>query len=151
MGKPELNNPITREGYAIPFFPTGKRIVVQRLPPETMINGFHIPESHRVEQNYATVIAAGLSAQEVLDDMGISIGDTICFGKWSGVFWEWQPRGTTGIKDRQRVDMLDVADIFGAVETVDKIMAGKYGIIRKELSGGGYQCRFAEEIQQETT
>lgn len=148
--KPALNNPVTRDGYPIPFFPCGSRVVVQRLPPETTIAGFIIPESHRAEQNYATVIAAGLPAQEILDDMGVSIGDTVCFGKYSGTWWEWQPEGTTEIKLRQRVDLMDAKDIFGAVETVAKVMSGSYGIIKHELPNGGYERRFAEELKKET-
>lgn len=150
MDKPAIGNPVTREGYPIPFFPIGKRVVIQRIPKDTKIGEFVIPESFQVEQNYATVIAAGPRAQEILDDAGISIGDTICFGKWAGTFWEWQPEGTTGFKERQKVDLLSVDDIFGCKELSDKMIDGRLGMVKKTLAEGGYEWRFAEEMKEET-
>lgn len=147
---PQLSHPVTRDGHQIPLFPIGKRVVIQRIPKDTMIGEFQIPESYQVEQNYATVLAAGPRAQEILDDAGICIGDTICIGKYSGVGWEWQPNGTEGVRMRQKVDLINVDDIFGCKELADKIFDGRMGIVKKDLPGGDYEYRFAEEIKKET-
>lgn len=150
MNKPAIGNPVTREGCPIPFFPIGKRVVIQRIPKETKIGKFDIPDNFQVEQNYATVLAAGPRAQEILDDAGIGIGETICIGKWSGVFWEWQPEGTDSVKDRQKVDLISVDDIFGCQELSDKMIDGRMGMVKKTLPDGGYEWRFAQQITQET-
>jgi co-chaperonin GroES (HSP10) len=147
MDKPAIGNPVTREGHPIPFFPIGKRVVIERIPKETKIGEFIIPESYQVEQNYATVLAAGPRAQEILDDAGINIGDTICIGKWSGVFWEWQPAGTEGRLNMKKVDLISVDDIFGCKELADKMIDGRMGMVKKTLADGGYEWRFAEETK----
>lgn len=126
---PRLSHPVTRDGRKIPFFPIGRRVIVERIPPETTIGGFFIPESHQAPQQYATVIAAGPAAQGVLDDAGIAIGDTICFGKYTGVFFDWQPEGTEGIKERRRVDVINIDDIYGCAELAEKLYNGSLGLM----------------------
>lgn len=145
---PRLSHPVTREGHPIPFFPVGKRVIVERVPPETEMCGLHIPDSYQAPQQYATVIACGPQAQGILDDMGIAIGDTVCFGKYSGVFWEFQPPGTTTHKERRRVDMIDVADIYGAKELAEKMIDGRIGIAIHKYDDGEQEYRFMEEVQR---
>lgn len=146
---PKLSHPVTREGHPIPFFPIGDRVVVQRIPPETKVGMFTIPDTHKVEQQYATVIAAGPRAQGILDDAGIQIGDTICFGKYTGTYWEWQPEGTESIRDRARVDLINVGDIFGCKELAEKMVDGRLGIgLHRPDGGGDGEYRFFEEQKQ---
>jgi len=155
---PRRSHPVTRDGKAIPFFPVGKRVVVERLPPETTVLGglLHIPDTHQAPQQYATVIAAGPAAQGILDDMGIAIGDTICFGKYAGLFWEWQPDGTTTHADRRRVDIINVDDIFGGKELAEKMIDGRLGIDKVDIDTGlvateiskNIEYRFLEEVEK---
>lgn len=125
---PRLSHPVTRDGCPVPFFPIGARVLVERIPPEAKIGVLHIPDTVQAPQQYGTVVAAGLAAQGKLDDYGISIGDTVCFGKWAGVFFEWQPPGTSEFKARRRVDLINVDDIMGGKELAEKMLDGRLGI-----------------------
>lgn len=145
---PRLSHPVTRDGHGVPFFPIGERVLVERIPPETKIGGLHIPETSQDKQQYATVVAAGPRAQGVLDDMGINIGDTICFGRYSGVFFEWQIPGTESYKDRRRVDLINVNDIFGGKELAEKMLDGRLGIKLHRLPNDDQEYRFFEEIEK---
>jgi co-chaperonin GroES (HSP10) len=142
---PRLSHPVTRDGTAIPFFPIGDKLIVERLPPDAQIGILHIPDNAQALQQYATIIAAGPRAQGVLDDAGICIGDTVCFGKWAGVFFEWQPPGTVDFKSRRRVDLINVADIYGCKELADKMIDGRLGIALHTPEQGSPEYRFFEE------
>jgi co-chaperonin GroES (HSP10) len=149
---PRLSHPVTRDGSPIPFFPIGDRVLVERIPPDAKIGILHIPDNAQAPQQYATICAAGPRAQAVLDDAGISIGDTICFGKWAGVFFEWQVPGTESYKDRRRVDLINVGDIYGGKELAEKMIDGRLGIDLyqpKDAEGnlvGDPEYRFFKEI-----
>lgn len=147
---PKLSHPVTRDGHCIPFFPVGNRVIVERLKPETTVLGglLHIPENAQALQQYATLIAVGLPAQGKMDDMGIQIGDTVVFGKWAGVFFEWQPEGTTSMGERRRVDMLDADNIMGGKEIAEKLFNGSRAIILHQLPDGTSEYRFADEVQK---
>jgi co-chaperonin GroES (HSP10) len=143
---PRLSHPVTRDGSAVPFFPIGDRVLVERVPPDAKIGILHIPDNAQAPQQYATVVAAGPHAQGILDDAGIKIGDTICFGRYSGVFFEWQIPGTESYKDRRRVDLINVSDIFGCKELAEKMIDGRLGIALHQPQGGGDpEYRFFEE------
>jgi len=143
MVKPTLNNPVVRSGAKIPLYPTGDRVVVEKLESaEEMVGGIVIPGTEKAVSLYATVIAAGPLAMDVLRDACIGIGDTVCIGKYSGVAWEWRPDG--GVKF-ERVEIINVKDIYGSVELCDKIMTGKLGIDLHQESDGVTRHRFFEE------
>jgi len=125
---PQLSHPVTRDGTAIPFFPIGRRVVIERLEPESVMGGIIIPQTSQVQMGLATVLAAGPVAQGVLDDAGIQIGDTVAIAKYSGLFWNWQPAGTTSTKDRHTVDIIQVDDILGCQELAEKMFDGRLGI-----------------------
>jgi co-chaperonin GroES (HSP10) len=125
---PRLSHPVTRDGTPIPFFPVGSRVVVERLPPETKIAGITIPDTAQALQQYGTVVAAGPQAQGILDDMGIGIGDTVCFGKHVGLNWEWNPDGKESYKDRHRVEIIRAEDILGGKELAEQMVDGRLGI-----------------------
>lgn len=140
---PELSHPVTRDGTPIPFFPVGKRIVVERLDPEKEMGGLIIPETAQVQMGLATVLAAGPVAQGHLDDMGISIGDTIALAKYSGLFWDWQPEGTESTRDRRKVDIISVEDVLGCKELAAKMVDGRMGIeLYDPGDGKGQEYRF---------
>lgn len=151
---PRLSHPVTRDGHAIPFFPIGDRVLVERIPPDAKIGILHIPDNAQAPQQYATICAAGPHAQGVLDDAGIAIGDTICFGKWAGVFFEWQIPGTDSYKDRRRVDLINVNDIYGCKELAEKMIDGRLGIALyqpRDPEGhptGEQEYRFFKEIMK---
>jgi co-chaperonin GroES (HSP10) len=134
---PRLSHPVTRDGHAVPFFPIWDRVLVERIPPEAMIGVLHVPDNAQAPQQYATVVAAGPQAQGKLDDAGIAIGDTVCFGKWAGVYFEWQIPGTDSYKDRRRVDMINVQDVYGCKELAEKMIDGRLGIALHRPDGGG--------------
>jgi co-chaperonin GroES (HSP10) len=142
--KPTLNNPVVRSGSPIPMYPTGDRVAVERLPvDEETIGGLVIPGMDREKNLYCTVIAAGPVALDVLRDMAVEIGDTVCIGKYSGVAWEWRPKG---ILRTERVDIISVKDVLGAVELVEKIMDGRLGIQLHQEKDGVDRYRFFEEV-----
>jgi co-chaperonin GroES (HSP10) len=151
---PMLSHPVTRDGHAIPFFPVGKRVAVERLPPDAKIGGLHIPDNAQAQQQYATVIACGPAAQAALDDMGISIGDTICFGKHAGVHWDWEIEsdGTAAtalsIQRRRSVWLIDVGDILGSKELAEKMIDGRRAIMKRDLPDGQYEYRFFDEVKK---
>lgn len=148
---PQLSHPVTRDGHCIPFFPAGERVIVERLPENEMIGGIHIPENAKQQQQYATLIAAGLQAQGRIDDMGLVIGDTICFGKYAGQFWQWEIEndGTEATKfssqRMRRVDAVNVSDILGGQELAGKIYRGEMAIMKRDLPDGQYEYRFFTE------
>lgn len=146
MVKPTLNNPVARSGAKIPLYPTGDRVVVERIviDEEVMPGGLIIPGQDKEKNLYATVIAAGLAAMDVLRDMCIEIGDTVCIGKYSGVVWEWRVTGTV---ITERVDVINVKDVLGGVELVDKIMTGAIGIDLHHERDGIARHRFFEEVK----
>ena len=142
--KPALNNPVVRSGAKIPMYPVGDRVVVERLDvQEEHVGGLIIPGMDKEKNLYATVIAAGPLAMDVLRDACIGIGDTVCIGKCSGVAWEWRPAGTFVT---ERVDIINVKDIYGSAELADKIMDGRIGIDLNVESDGKERYRFFEEV-----
>lgn len=144
MTKPALNNPVVRSGAKIPLYPTGDRVVVEKLNvEEELVSGIVIPGMDAAKNLYATVIAAGPLAMDVLRDACIGIGDTVCIGKYSGIVWEWRPPGTVRT---ERVDIINVKDIYGSVELCDKIMTGALGIDLHQDSDGVTRHRFFEEV-----
>lgn len=152
---PRLSHPVTRDGHCIPFFPAGARVIVERLPEDAMIGGLHIPDSAKAQQQYATLVAAGLQAQAQIDDMGLKIGDTICFGKYAGQWWQWEVEndGTEATKfsaqRMRRVDAVNVADIMGGQELAGKIFRGEMAIMKRELPDGQYEYRFFDEQKRD--
>lgn len=141
--KPALNNPIVRSGAKCPYFPIGDRVVVEKLESaEEMVGGVVIPGTDKAVSLYATVIAAGPLAMDVLRDACIDIGDTVCIGKYSGIMWEWRP--AEGIKF-ERVDIINVKDIYGCVELADKVMSGAIGIAPHLERDGIERHRFFAE------
>jgi len=134
---PQRSHPVTRDGIPLPFFPVGTRLCVERLPPDTMVAGLHIPDSAQEKLQYGTLIAAGPAAQGMLDDMGIDIGDTICFGKHAGLEWTWlkhEPEDTPidkrepTVKRRRSVEIIRAEDILGGKELAEKMIDGTKAI-----------------------
>lgn len=147
MPLPSLNNPVVRSGEKIPLYPTGDRVVVEKLAvEEEMVCGIFIPGMDKEKNLYATVIAAGPLAMDVLRDACISVGDTVCIGKYSGVAWEWRPAGTVR---NERVDIINVKDIYGSVQLSEKIMSGEIGIDLHRDADGIHRHRFFEEQKPE--
>lgn len=143
---PALSHPVTRDGTPIPFFPIGKRIVIERIESEEQMGGILIPETSKVPHGLATILAAGPAAMGVLSDAGIAIGDTISIAKYAGVEWEWQPEGTNSIADRHKVHLIQVDDILGCKELAEKMIDGRLGIALYQPEGGGEpEYRFMQE------
>lgn len=142
---PRLSKPVTRDGFAVPFFPVGKRLLVERIPEEAKVGILHIPDAYKEKQVYGTVIAAGPQAQGILDDMGIQIGDTVSFGKYTGVGYQWYVE-VDGRRESRQVDQLMIDDIFGCKELAEKMMDGRMGIDLYEYEPGRKEYRFMEYV-----
>lgn len=141
---PSPNNPVVRSGHPIPLFPIGDRVVVEKLDiEEEMVGHIIVPGMDKEKNLYATVIAAGPLAMDVMRDACIDIGDTVCIGKYSGVMWEWRPEGT---HKTERVDIINVKDIYGSVQLATKIMTGAIGVDLHQDKDGVSRHRFFEEI-----
>ena len=126
---PQRSHPVTRDGSPLPFFPVGTRICVERLPPNSEVGGIIIPDSAQDKMQYGTLCAAGPQAQGRLDDMGIDIGDTICFGKHAGLEWTWTVPGEGFAHLRKRsVEIIRDEDVFGGKELAEKMIDGRLGI-----------------------
>lgn len=143
---PRLSHPVTRDGTPATFFPVGERVLVQRIPPNTKVGMFFVPETHQKRQQFATVIAAGPKAQGILDDMGIKIGDTVTLGQYAGVSWEIPP--SENIREARELDLINVHDIFGCQELAEKMIDGRLGIMLYAIPGkdGEQEYRFFEEV-----
>lgn len=128
---PSLSNPVTRDGQPLPFFPVGRRILVERIPEDAKVGSIFIPDSAKQTQVYATLVAAGPKAQDIIDDMGIQIGDTVSFGKFSTVGYEWHVM-VDGRTETRKVDQMQVDDIFGCKELAEKMIDGRLGIALNE-------------------
>lgn len=148
VATPTLNNPIVASGEAIPFYPIGDRVVVERIAGEEDVvgGGIIVPGVDKDTSLYARVIAAGPLAMDVLTDAGIEVGDTICIGKWSGVQWPWRPKGSSRT---ERVDVINVKDIYGCQQLASKIMSGKVGIEKRKELDGPSRYRFCIEDDEE--
>jgi co-chaperonin GroES (HSP10) len=142
---PRLSKPVTRDGFPVPFFPVGKRILVQCLPEEDRVGNIIIPETSRGRQVYGTLICAGPQAQGILDDMGFVIGDTLSFGKYSGVVYTWYVE-VDGRKETREVMQFMIDDIFGGKELAEKMMDGRLGIELHEYAPGQKEYRFMEYV-----
>lgn len=141
--RPSLNNPVVRSGAKCPYFPIGDRVVVEKLESaEEMVGGLVIPGTEKAVSLYATVVAAGPLAMDVLRDACIEVGDTVCIGKYSGIVWEWRPEGALKF---ERVDIINVKDIYGCVELADKVMSGAVGLGLHLERDGVERHRFFEE------
>ncbi len=142
-----LSNPVVRSGARIPMLPTGDRVAVERLEEEEdMVGGIIIPGADKEKNLYATVVAAGLLALDILHDHNIAIGDTVCIGRYSGVAWSWRPRGSVRT---DRVDIVNAKDIYGSVEMVDKVMSGEIQIALNTDGDGQRRHRYMKLLNEE--
>jgi co-chaperonin GroES (HSP10) len=142
---PQLSHPVTRDGTPLPFFPIGKRVVVERIESESEMGGIIIPDTAKVPHGLATVLAAGPKAMDLLYDAGIEVGDVVSIAKYVGVDWEWQPEGTTSIADRHKASVCSVDDLMGCKELAEKMIDGRMGIARVRLDDGTEEHRFLKQ------
>lgn len=74
----------------LPCAPEADRILVLPDPPEEeTIGKLEIPEIARMQASSGRILDAGLKARDVMYDNGQEIGDTIWYGKFAGVWEEW--------------------------------------------------------------
>jgi len=96
---------------AIKFRPLQDRVVVKALDSETKTKGgIIIPDTAKEKPMQGKVVAAGpglRSEDGKLQPMGVKVGDTILYGKWSG----------TEVKiDGEDLLIMKESDIMGVVE-----------------------------------
>ena len=96
---------------AIKFRPLQDRVVVKALDSETKTKGgIIIPDTAKEKPTQGKVVAAGpglRSEDGKLQPMGVKVGDTILYGKWSG----------TEVKiDGEDLLIMKESDIMGVIE-----------------------------------
>ena len=93
------------------FRPLHDRVVVKRLAEDTKTaGGIIIPDSATEKPMQGEVVAVGPGARDdngKLIEIGVKVGETVLFGKWSG----------TEVKiDGQELLTMKESDIMGVVE-----------------------------------
>ena len=93
------------------FRPLHDRVVVKRLAEDTKsAGGIIIPDSAAEKPMQGEVIAVGPGARDdngKLIEIGVKVGETVLFGKWSG----------TEVKlDGEELLIMKESDIMGVVE-----------------------------------
>jgi chaperonin GroES len=93
------------------FRPLHDRVVVKRLAEDTKTaGGIIIPDSATEKPMQGEVVAVGPGARDdngKLIEIGVKVGETVLFGKWSG----------TEVKiDGQELLIMKESDIMGVVE-----------------------------------
>ena len=96
---------------AIKIRPLQDRVVVKALDSETKTKGgIIIPDTAKEKPQQGKVVAAGPGSRNEdgkLTPMGVKVGDTILYGKWSG----------TEVKiDGEDLLIMKESDIMGVVE-----------------------------------
>lgn len=79
---------ILRKGQ-LPAAVRGHRILVKPAPPIQESDVIIKPEAYEYLPNKGTLIAAGLTAMDVMHDHDVRLGDEIWWGKFAGVIEEW--------------------------------------------------------------
>ena len=132
-----------RKRYGIPktpCLPQGKKVIVYRIPLQTMTaGGLHIPEEHANPDPTGVLIAAGLAARDVMRDALIEIGDVV-----------WLPRFTTNSPEASRsqgeagkhVELLNIEDLVGSVDALDRLE--KHYLIQCFDTDDGPEHRYVE-------
>lgn len=142
-----LNNPVVRSGARLPMLPTGDRVAVERVDEEEdVVGGIIIPGGDKERNQYATIVAAGLLALDVMHDHNIHIGDTICIAKYSGIVWQWRPKG---VSRTERVDIINVKDIYGSVEMVEKVASEEIMIELITDDDGQRRHRYMQRVDED--
>lgn len=73
----------------LPAAPSGHRLLVRPNPPDEKAGELHIPDIAKERPHTGAILAAGLSAHDLMHDHGHQVGDMIWWGKYSGVIEEW--------------------------------------------------------------
>lgn len=79
---------ILRDGQ-LPAAPTGERIMVIADPPPEESQVIVKPDDQKLRPHIGVIMHAGLGALDKMHDHGHEIGDRIWWGKFAGVFEEW--------------------------------------------------------------
>jgi len=83
----------------LPAAPIGDRILLLPDPPkEETEYRIHIPDIAKHRPNTGTVLTAGLAARDKMHDNGIEIGDSVVWGQFAGVIYEWDHIKSPGTK-----------------------------------------------------
>lgn len=84
----------------LPAAPIGDRVLLLPDPPKEETDyKIRLPESARFRPNTGLLLAAGLSAKDKLHDNGIETGDSVVWGQFAGVIYEWDHIKTPGKKE----------------------------------------------------
>lgn len=83
----------------LPAAPIGDRVLLLPDPPkEETEYRIHIPDIAKHRPNTGIVLTAGLAARDKMHDNGIEIGDSVVWGQFAGVIYEWDHIKTPGTK-----------------------------------------------------
>lgn len=74
----------------LPAAPIGDRVLLLPDPPQEETEyKIHIPDIAKHRPCTGTVLSAGLGARDKLHDNGIELGDSVIWGQFAGVIYEW--------------------------------------------------------------
>lgn len=157
----------------LPSAPLGDRVLVIRDQPQTESEGgIKIPENAGSKPNTGRLVHAGLQARDKMWDHGLELGDSVVWGQFAGVYYQWDhlvkdgdPKCAHSEWSRMprpyedasafRCDMcnaerwvepaslMNVDDIQTSVELEEKLRTGKFTIKRGKNQDGA-TCHFIE-------
>jgi co-chaperonin GroES (HSP10) len=124
----------------LPFYPTGKRVSVWRLPRkdvERTAGGIIIPDISKDEapQSWGILLAAGCAALDVLEYAGYEMGDTVAFGKFAGEDRTVNDAELARLSPKDRpaqILTLNVSDLLGSKQLVERIAKGEVEFVLVE-------------------
>lgn len=106
---------------AVPYLPMSKNVLIFRLPSETRsAGGIYIAEMAQEPKPIGVLVAAGLTAIDIMSDHLIEIGDIVWFARFAG-FEKEVMRDPEG-KGKQ-ILQCKVEDVLGSVDALDRVKA----------------------------
>jgi co-chaperonin GroES (HSP10) len=155
------------KGDQLPGMPAHDLIMIQPDPVETeTIVKLVIPELAQVRASSGRIVHAGLKARDQMYDNGHELGDRIWFGKYAGIWEEWDHITEPGKEDcthdwarapnpgdrmqafvcecgakrlQEPVLVMNVADIKVNVSLEDRLRSGDMGIFYATTEDGRTQ------------
>lgn len=157
----------------LPSAPLGDRVLVIRDQPQLESEGgIKIPENAGSKPNTGRLVHAGLQARDKMWDHGLEIGDSVVWGQFAGVYYQWDHlvkngdpkcshpewsrmarpyedasafRCDTCSAERwvEPASLMNVDDIQTSVELEEKLRTGKF-TIKRGKNADGATCHFIE-------
>lgn len=117
-------------GFDIPVgAPFGPRVTVWRLPPIQKSGGLWMPEDAQSPHVLGILVSAGMSALDVLESNGVTLGHYVKFERFAG--WEHDDQ-TPEHKRGSRFLHLNDRNILESLDLMSDLEAGRVSYLRGE-------------------